>query len=71
MLANAAQSESICAFCLRRLRAVWILSELFVRYHYQGSPHNLMLIDSLSVCQVKSLSWCRVVEFYDALYNNV
>lgn len=68
MLANAAQSESICALYLWRLQAIWILSELFVNDHLLESPHNLMLIDN--ILPKKGLSWCCVVEFY-VLHNNV
>lgn len=63
MSVHEAQMNAFMCFYSWWLQARWILSELFVHYHYQGSPPSLTLIDSLSVFQVKSLSYCRVVAF--------
>lgn len=55
MLANAAQSESICVFTVAASSMDSLLNCLYTIIT-EGSPHSLMLIDSLSVRQVKSLS---------------
>lgn len=72
MLAMRLLSECICSFCSQKLKAIWILLELFVHYHYQGSPHNRTLILSLSMCQVQKKSpsrWSKVD--WCVLYDNV